>query len=229
MSLINEALKRAEQEKLRMPGQQQAPSALSPVRGAAAPRRGKQELVALAALVVLVGGWAGWRVLKADSAGASQDEPAVAQAAGGHMTAPGGPHDPVAAIAAKAAAAHHKSTNAAKYHRPRTRAPKSPMRGPAALPKQRPEAHRPATPVKPQSDNPGEIPAAVEPAPPGAEELVASKFKLSGIMEGPAGAVAVINGYPIHLGEVIGEARLVKIGLYSVVLEVSGRRVTLRM
>ncbi|MBL7133125.1 MAG: hypothetical protein ISS78_03420 [Phycisphaerae bacterium] len=225
MSLINEALKRAEQEKLRTPGQQHAPSALSPVHAAPAPRRGKQELVALVGLVILVGGWAGWRVLKADSADGSQD-----QAAGGHMTAPGAPHDPVAAIAAKAAAAHHKSTNAAKYHRPGTRAPKSRMPGPAAPPRRhRAEAHRPAAPVKLQSDNPNEVSADGEPAPPGAEKSVASRFKLSGIMQGPGGAVAVINGYPIHLGEVIGEAKLVRIGRYSVVLEVSGSRVTLRM
>lgn len=250
MSLINEALKRAEQEKLRTPGQWHAPAGLDPVRSKPPPQRSRRELVALAGLVALVAGLAGWSAIKAHGSDGQQDPPAAAQPAPAMAAV-----DPISDLAAKAEAAYLKSLNPPREYRPPPRALRTPTPIPAALPNLRqtvpprraaPARHtaplRRAAPARhtvpplhaarvdrPQIKDPYEASAAGAFAPPAVRNIDPASFTLTGIMEGPEGSVAIINGYPIRVGEAIGEARLVKIGRYSVVLEVSGYRITVRM
>lgn len=250
MSLINEALKQAEQEKLRTPGQWHAPAGLHPVRSPAPSRQGRRELVALAGLVALVGGLAGWSALKADSSDGQQDPLAAAQ-----QTPARASLDAISALAAKAEAAYLKSMTPPKDYRPAPRALKSPTPKPAAMPKLRqtvpsrpmaPARHavplgraapvrrappplRTARVEKPQIKDRYGAPAGEAFAPPAIRHIDPRSFTLTGIMKGPDEAVAIINGYPVRLGEAVGEAKLVKIGRHSVVLEVSGCRVTVRM
>ncbi len=230
MSLINEALKRAEQEKLQTPGKRSALGDLLPVRGGRPSRRGRQELLALAGLVALVGGLAGWSALKAESAPEPQEQLASGQDAAAGVT-PGESRNVVDVLAAQAEAARRRSMAPPKQYRPRAKAAKSPTPWAAG-----PVSHK-AAEVAPPATRAGNPERTYLSGPPAAAELVLTpadmseinKFKLTGIMEGPEGAVAIINGYPVHLGEVIGQGRLVRIGPYTVVLEVSGRYLTIRM
>ena len=56
-----------------------------------------------------------------------------------------------------------------------------------------------------------------------------SQFKVSGIMSGPKGSTAIINGCLLQIGERVGQARVVKITNSAVELEIYGRRVTVGM
>ena len=266
MSLINEALKRAEQEKLRLSGRRRASEAIPasgpgplPVRGESNWRRGRRELMALVGLVAVVGGWAGWSALRADRL---QDRPVVSRAASSLMRPELASHDAVKAFTAAASAAYHKSVDVAKYYRPTSEAARFRGPNPAAPAKpDRPEAAghpaaaaraqitkqgadltgaaappRPVPRGQPAKPAAAQMPTAsakaaatAGPAPPPARKPDTTRFKLTGIMEGPGGGAAIINGYPIHLGEVIDEARLIRIDRHSVMLEVSGRRVRIRM
>ena len=188
--------------------------------------------MALAGLVALVGGLAGWSALKADSSDQPLDPPAAVQ-----QTPALASHAPISHLAAKVKAAYRKRMAPPKDYRPAPKAPKSPAPKPAAPPRQRQtEPPRRAAPVraaapveKPQIKDTNDVPAGEALASPAVRNLDPRNFTLTGIMEGPDGAVAIINGYPVRLGEAVGEAKLVKIGLHSVVLELSGCRVTVRM
>jgi len=68
-------------------------------------------------------------------------------------------------------------------------------------------------------------PAAPSPPPP----LDESKFKLSGVMMGPGGATAIINGQSVTQGETVDGAKVIRVSQHSVDLEVNGRRLTIRM
>ncbi len=244
MSLINEALKQAEQEKLRTPRQWHAPVGLEPVRAPAPPQRSRRELVALVALVVLVAGLAGWSAIKAHGSDAQQPPPVAAE-----QTPVPASLDAISALAAKAEAAYLRSMKPPREYRPVPRTLRSPTPKPAVLPRlrqtvpPRPVAPaRRAAPVRytapplraahvdrPRIKDLAEVPARGALAPAAFRNIDPGGFKLTGIMEGPDEAVAIINGYPVRLGEAIGQARLVKIGRYSVVLEVHGYRITVRM
>ncbi len=54
-------------------------------------------------------------------------------------------------------------------------------------------------------------------------------FRLTGIMEGPDGRVAIINGQRAYEGQTINIAKVVKIGSCQVQLEVDGKVITLDM
>jgi len=54
-------------------------------------------------------------------------------------------------------------------------------------------------------------------------------FKLTGILEGPDGRVAMINGQRLCEGQTINNAKVLEIGPYHVQLEVDGKVITLGM
>ena len=202
MSLINEALKRAEQEKLQTPGKRRAPGDLLPVRRGGNPRRGRQELLALAGLVALVGGLAGWSALKAQSTAEPQEQLA---SAGDEAVAaaPTESRSPVDVLAARAEAARRRSMTPPKQHRPGVRAAKSGMPRPAAPARYKAaEVGPPATAARRlESAYPSELPAGDETAltPAGISQL--SQFKLTGIMEGPEGAVYIRGTAQLNNGQ----------------------------
>ena len=55
------------------------------------------------------------------------------------------------------------------------------------------------------------------------------RYKLNGIMQGPEGGCAIVNGQFVREGETIDGAKVVKIRRYDVHIDVQGERVTLRM
>jgi hypothetical protein len=55
----------------------------------------------------------------------------------------------------------------------------------------------------------------------------AARFKVSGIMSGPTGGAALINGRMIYVGQEIEGARLVRTTANTVVMEMEGVRFTL--
>jgi type II secretory pathway pseudopilin PulG len=54
-------------------------------------------------------------------------------------------------------------------------------------------------------------------------------LRLTAIMEGPEGKVAVINGQPMRVGQSVMGAAIIKIGRYHVELEGDGRHITIGM
>jgi hypothetical protein len=54
-------------------------------------------------------------------------------------------------------------------------------------------------------------------------------FRLTGIVEGPDGRVAVINGQRLHEGQTVNNAKVVEIGEYHVKLELDGHKITVGM
>ncbi|MCJ7544926.1 MAG: hypothetical protein MUP47_10275 [Phycisphaerae bacterium] len=77
----------------------------------------------------------------------------------------------------------------------------------------------PSPPVSPE-EPPLAHPVARQPA-------AASKFKVNGIMSGPTGGAALINGRMVYVGQEVDGARLVAMTANSVELEIEGVRVTM--
>ena len=82
---------------------------------------------------------------------------------------------------------------------------------------------------------PAPVPTAAppsQPAPaakPAEPEDDAARFKVSSIMVGPKSATAIINGRIVGVGDVIGQAKVLRITPSTVDLDVSGRRVQVGM
>ena len=90
------------------------------------------------------------------------------------------------------------------------------------------------TAPKPITPKPPEPSAAAEPAPsafaaPPPAVPAGTRFTLSGILMGPGGTAAIINDHSVRAGETIDGARVLRIDRFSVVLDVAGRQLTLRM
>jgi hypothetical protein len=236
MSLIHEALKRVEANKA--PTDPASPilevqaSRLSPV---------PQLRVASPSPMPLVpppppappGGW--WRLLFVKSPIAMAL--AMAAAVGATMTAMSIVQRDMTALptAVVPTAVRQASPAAAKHPKPARPAAAQPTRQPARPPKP-PAAQRPA----PVVETPSAAPAAVTPpaspapheapSPPVAATVAptpASRFKVTGIMSGPMGGAALINGRLIYVGQEVDGARLVSITANTVELEVAGVRFTL--
>jgi len=79
----------------------------------------------------------------------------------------------------------------------------------------------PAAP-EPTPKKPGRAPAPLPP-------VDTSAFKISSILKGPGGGVAIINGRPVHEGETVAGAKVVRISGRAVELEIDGRRATVGM
>ena len=215
MSLINEALKRAETEKLRktllgdkllvLPsmGKRQRPRATSPVG------------IILICLTILAGILGGWNVLRSLRSGPPT------QAARSVST------DELDALAAQQANAQSRT----------------PVTSEATLGLSNPlgtTSHQMPPPAKTQKAS-GEKArdrsaketkiarsAASNAAPPKAN-FNPSGFKVSGIMTGPDGAIAIVNSQFVKAGDVIDGATVVSIQTHAVQLEYDGKSFTIRM
>jgi len=80
-------------------------------------------------------------------------------------------------------------------------------------------AEAPATPSAPMTPLPVVRPKPLDP----------DEFKLGGILQTGDVIHAIVNNHLVAVGEVIDGAKVVDIGKYHVVLEMDGRRVTLRL
>ncbi|MCE5279751.1 MAG: hypothetical protein ABFD92_20380 [Planctomycetaceae bacterium] len=66
-------------------------------------------------------------------------------------------------------------------------------------------------------------PQTIAPAP------TASSFKLSGVMYGPSGPAAIINGHALQTGDQIEGARVMRIDSQSVLLTIDGQTLVVRL
>ena len=256
MSLINEALKRAEEEKL----------AKSPSTGDAdllpsAPRRRRLALSrALTLRLLLAGlllsaGFAAYRVWATRSANVPS------KAAAADPMPPAAPQVAAASPAAENAGTHQAVTEATAAARSRALTERPVPPAAAESPTTRPSTEQP----EPEESDPSEAQlaaaesaagpttrpttqpnataiskaakATTQPAAPKAEPETKvttrppppSDFKVNGIVLGPEGPTAIVNGRPVRAGEKIGRATVVKITAYAVTLDISGHRFNVGM
>ena len=80
--------------------------------------------------------------------------------------------------------------------------------------------------ARPRTEPPPSAGAPAAPAPVGRSTAPAA-FRLRGILSGPGGKVAIINGRPVGVGQTIRGAKVVSIGSFRVELERDGRRFSL--
>lgn len=108
-------------------------------------------------------------------------------------------------------------------------APHTGGKDPTTSPADTEETKGPATRPRTGGKTAGPPAARVVPARPAAPRpaIEVSQYKVTGIMFGPSGSTAIINGQLYTAGQKIGQARIVEITRYSVVLEIGGRRVTI--
>jgi len=234
MSLINEALKKAEQEKKAGSNSFSAYAAMREVTGSS--RKGKGQpaakVVSVLALVALcVGLW-----LVTDMA--LRASPSVATAS------PGAPRDstPVQAPRQGDSIGAPDVQPAAQPLVSATPAPaavQAPTQAPGAVaaslmpavgtgqPKsaeaERARPAQTATAKPAPALQPAPVPALVVPA------VSKDDFKLTAVMRGPEGATAIINGKSVRVGDTVGPAKVVKIDRYAVDLEVNGQTLTVQM
>jgi len=253
MSLINEALKRAELDKTSNAPQAGDGGLLTPVERYN--RRRMSPLVGLALVAAVIGaGLGAWMLF------ASQDRPALPDKAA--AKAPDAPQPPQRAKTPLQQSDKHaderpggeadagidlaiaKTLRAVQYYQP----------PPAAAPKTAGKNVAGDTGVRPTAPKDPKRPAAVA-QPPKASTAVAAgradgapaasppagrprrnlsalrqgKFKLSAIMQGPYGATAIINGVFLKEGMTLDGAKVLKIGEYTVELELEGRKFVIQM
>ena len=245
MSLINEALKRAEAERRRHGGGAQPephqPASLPDTADQARGEPGPPELHAgpfgrppsrgrgglRAALILATFVIAGVGLMTYLSLPAEDKPPASVQAE---------PTPSSSAGTGKADPAGH-TTHAEPGHRAITPSQQRPqalfpyrnllLKTLAEMQRQsramRPPRHLPQ-PSQPQPTSPPPVTTrpAVEPTP-------AVSFRLGGILQSGNEAHALINNHLVKVGDEIDGARVVAIGKYHVVLEKDGKRITLRM
>jgi len=273
MSLINEALKRAEKDKLRSspffnnftvlpPGEDDSPP---PPGAAAEPPRDRPSRSALSVLsaVTLVAAAAGAGYLWLRTDGQAGPQPAAASSEPGDLasaapagTSPAAP-TPAAApttrpapIAPEASAVKPGPSDRTETQRPDGRSPSSagpaptsrptaaPAEGPTAVAAGATDGSPPPPPIQPTEIAEARV-AETRPAPAPKPSLVSPRLpagpfnvrllKLSVIMRGPEGNVALINGLPMEEGQTVQGARIVRIGQHHVELEHQGKTFLLGM
>lgn len=213
MSLINEALKRAEAEKnCDIGGRPYQPPAVPPASHVRLPRRWARGMALCCGLlaVTALGMWTMvdhgyWpQALEAEAA------PAEAQA----------PPDPKPQVRQEIDPVLAKTVEETKYYSP---SPKPPPARPALV---RPAGA--ASPAVATTPRPAPAPAPAKRHEQPKPQPKLPELKLTGVLVGPGGGTAIINGRFLMVGNTIEGARIVKITKYVVTLEVHGRRITLR-
>jgi len=227
MSLINEALQRADADKrASVDPARPGPRLIPPPPPA--PRR-RLPVVKLAAILgVLAGGsLLAWKLLVQPQEGmpkTAKAAPATAPKAPSAAAASKAKPKAAAAAAAEAAAAQAaKAAEAAKAAQA--------ARLDAELADALGKTLETMNYYEPTPAAPAEQPAPPKPAEPArpAARVDSSKWQLSGIINGPEGAAAFINGKMATVGMEVDGARVVQITRYGVVLDVGGQKVTIGM
>lgn len=222
MSLINEALKRAEAEKRRHEGA--GAPASQPARNRTRPRAA----VALGVVVIATVCALTYLSMPPETKPRPSGRPQEARGAAlGEAAAPGpsipavkepaatrpapvSPASPPRPVAAKAALAGATSKPAAaKAALADATSRPAAAKAPLAAATSRPAGETPAASPKPVFD--------------------ASQFRLGAILKSATGAHALINNHTVTVGDEVNGARVVAIEQYHVVLEKAGQRIVLRM
>jgi hypothetical protein len=227
MSLINEALRRAEEDKLGKDGSCQPVGDLSPVYGKIT-RRARPPRVSPRVLIVLALTLAGssflWGLLKCVGIVPRlpllvQAEPAAASAQAGR---------PV--LSAEAQAAFAKTIDAVMYHNPGERRTSPPSR-PADRAATEELSEAPDAPAAgpAEGENPEKPSPDSRPAEPRTRQRDLADYKVNGIMCSSVDATAIINGHLVRVGDTVGDAKVVGIRPESVEMEIGGSRFLLRL
>ncbi len=228
MSLINDALKRAEEDK-----NGQRPVKISkPERKDDSNRRGGHRssllLMGLICLAMLGGSLVAWLVVRSEfQPDLSLPHPAYAQAARrSEPTSSASEATTPSAADIEAEETLAKTLENLAYYHP-------PTGDVAATPKFAPtdtEAMEAESIEKQQASKaPGDAQAEAEPVEKPRYSVPPRSYKLSAIMRGPAGTTAIINGKFVKVGATIDDAKILRIGQHSVELELNGRKFTIQM
>ncbi len=234
MSLINDALKRAEEDKVRNPATDFGTQPLPPVRRR---RRGKslavRALSVVIALCLFGAGWTAWQILRvATETGpreATGGEPR-AQLIPAPETASGTPEAPESAAA-------KPTTRPALVHRIGAEVGRQFLQTLEALRNAPPPAVRPqpeaAEPPaeKAEPPEPEPEPKTRKPPPPVRPQVLrVPHLSLQGVMGGSHGRfTAIINGNFVQVGDTVEGATVVEITEQTATLEFRGKRLRLKM
>ena len=230
MSLINDALKRAQEDKSLAGGSPAPSTPPSPPQRSGSGSRKKL----LAALVLLVaGGGAGAWYFFFSGAGAQVPKSAVAgvaRPAAAAKTANAAKNAatlPAADLTAELREIIGKSVTAVNCYTPPDVGPVSPRELLGAFDPDSEEDSDTATPSPTPSPSSATQPVASPQARPGparpAVPFDASKYKVSGVLSDGAGGAAVINGRIVRVGDTIDGARLIRISGKNAIVEVGGK------
>jgi hypothetical protein len=201
MSLINDALRRAKQEKKETPPENSSGTPMQPVESRRQPGRSSSPiLILLIAIVLLAAGWFFWKGFQAKP----ESTPAVADAhapstisADAILTEKSPPQLPV-----ESAIAVTSSLN--------------PQIVPADL--EKPAAVEAAKPIESVTDtNPAATPPHIATLP------AQQELKLQGIFYRISNPTALINGKTVSAGEKVSGARVLKIERQEVTVELDGQ------
>jgi hypothetical protein len=91
-----------------------------------------------------------------------------------------------------------------------------------------PEAAPPAKPAAP-TEAAGSAKVVEAPQPAKAPAPARDDFKLTAIMRGPEGATAIINGQFVGVGDTVGDAKIVRIGTHTVDLQAGEAKLSIQM
>ena len=86
-----------------------------------------------------------------------------------------------------------------------------------------------AQPAADESAAPGDQPTTQPAVAKQPERLSPASFKLSAVMLGPGGTVAIINGQSVSVGSTVDKAKVIRIDQQTVVLEADGEQFTIHM
>ena len=227
MSLINDALKRAEAEKTsqaqfrRIPQQPNVPNNKIP-------RPRTWPAITIAALVLAgVTTWAGWTLFSAPTVGSNPLAPRRATAAGGVQVELPDMQQPLP-ITSEVLDDTSNLQETASQQQTIALAGKLLKRFAGAILggaiDEKPEAT-----VDNSPDVQSENIAVEESAQPSSPINVLSRYRLTGVIRGPAGVSAVINNKIVEPGQMIDGAKLISTGPTSVMLEIDGKLYRLRL
>ncbi|HUT59788.1 MAG TPA: hypothetical protein VNA25_18225 [Phycisphaerae bacterium] len=228
MSLINEALKRAETEKLRQADSADAEQAPAHIKRDfyAPPRKTPRfvpVLVVLAAASLAFGVWRAITGLRHAGPPASASA-VVASHAHTATTRPTDPQSrpptaPAAAPSPEIREIIDKTIAAVTYYQP----PEPPPASAEIAAAPDPEPPTAAAAGRGQSPRPQAEPAPTPPQP----KVDPASYKLSGILMGADGGTAIVNGRFLKVGQTVDEAKVVTITPNTVHLQVAGQVITI--
>lgn len=246
MSLINEALKRTEADKGNRSRsgdslQGMTPSYEDPPAGRARRSLGqdvRSVLLRVGILAVAVS-----CVLLAVEPGAdlllSRISPAGAAETHGAPTGDGSEVDEaivrMAAASRRAAReaeiALRKTMDEIPYYQPPSRPPALPAPAAVDTPKDDPRPPAPPEAGADPASQPAPKPAAQPEGDPSASkpQQPQPRFRLTGIVAGEDGPVAIVNGFFVREGHTVSGAKVVRVGSHTVVLDVDGALITIKM
>ncbi len=239
MSLVNEALKRAEEEKLRRTSPSTEPADIPPAwedRNTHRMPRGPKILIALAASLAVTAGW--FAVSQMIVGQTPQQAAATTSETPVRPASPSHPGRSEAEISPEAQLVLAKTIDELKYYTPPARPATVKVEAtsqPAIKTLAGGKDLNKKTTTPPAEQATEQKATSAAPAKPEVRKVVVrqidrSSFKLSGIIQGNSGGgTAVVNNTFVSVGDTLNGAKVVRIRQNSVEFEIDGQRFTIGM